>query len=313
MTDTEQNEAKRPLIIYHGGCRDGFCAAWVCHLALKEREPEFFAGYYGQLPPICVGRDVVIVDFSYPLEVMHAIATTASSLLVLDHHRTAQAALAELAANPPPNTKIVFDMEQSGAGLAWSHYFQCYDETGGDPLTPLERPYLVDYTEDRDLWRHALPDSKVINAYLSTLPFTFEAWSEAFTTSQQDIVECMGDRTRWARQQGASVEAKTKQYVAEVRKNAMVIEFEGYAGIPIVNAPQVDISELLHAMCIGDETHAGPTFAMGWWQRADGLFQYSLRSVGNFDVSALAKKCGGGGHKNAAGFESHNLLHTRLP
>jgi oligoribonuclease NrnB/cAMP/cGMP phosphodiesterase (DHH superfamily) len=65
----------------------------------------------------------------------------------------------------------------------------------------------------------------------------------------------------------------------------------------------------MKAMCIGDGTHAGPTFAMGWWQRADGLFQYQMRSVGEFDVSVLAKKHGGGGHKNAAGFESAKLLH----
>ena len=295
----------RPLVIYHGGCRDGFCAAWVCKLYLskKGQDPEFFAGYYGQMPPVCVGRDVMIVDFSYPMEAMIAISATAKSLLVLDHHKTAQSDLLDFARNSPGNTRVLFDMNQSGAGLAYTNFFGTYDETG-------ERPYLVDYVEDRDLWRHALPDSQIVNAYIGTLPFEFEAWSNAFTTSQQDIIECMGDRIAWARQNGKAILAKVSQYVAEVRKNAMVVEFEGYANIPIVNAPQVDISELVHSMCIGDETHAGPTVAMGWWQRADGLFQYSLRSVGEFDVSVLAKKHGGGGHKNAAGFESHNLLHT---
>ena len=29
----------------------------------------------------------------------------------------------------------------------------------------------------------------------------------------------------------------------------------------------------------------------------------SLRSVGDYDVSAIAKTFGGGGHRNAAGFE----------
>jgi hypothetical protein len=43
-------------------------------------------------------------------------------------------------------------------------------------------------------------------------------------------------------------------------------------------------------------------FAMGWYQRGDGRYAYSLRSRGDFDVSELAKKYGGGGHKNAAGF-----------
>lgn len=32
------------------------------------------------------------------------------------------------------------------------------------------------------------------------------------------------------------------------------------------------------------------------------LWRFSLRSVGDFDVSEIARKYGGGGHKNAAGF-----------
>ena len=68
------------------------------------------------------------------------------------------------------------------------------------------------------------------------------------------------------------------------------------------DAPQVDISELLGFLCNGE------TFAMGWWQRSDGSFSYGLRSRGDFDVSELAKRHGGGGHKNAAGFQASTLI-----
>lgn len=47
--------------------------------------------------------------------------------------------------------------------------------------------------------------------------------------------------------------------------------------------------------------------ALGWWQRFDGKFQFSLRSRGDIDVSEIAKKFGGGGHKNAAGFQLKTL------
>jgi nanoRNase/pAp phosphatase (c-di-AMP/oligoRNAs hydrolase) len=40
------------------------------------------------------------------------------------------------------------------------------------------------------------------------------------------------------------------------------------------------------------------------------MFAYSLRSIGDFDVSELAKRYGGGGHKNSAGFTSHGLVHN---
>ena len=42
---------------------------------------------------------------------------------------------------------------------------------------------------------------------------------------------------------------------------------------------------------------------MGWFERGDGKIQFSLRSNGDIDVSAIAKIYNGGGHKNAAGFQ----------
>jgi nanoRNase/pAp phosphatase (c-di-AMP/oligoRNAs hydrolase) len=39
-----------------------------------------------------------------------------------------------------------------------------------------------------------------------------------------------------------------------------------------------------------------------WFERADGMIQFSLRSQGDIDVSEIAKKYLGGGHQHAAGF-----------
>ena len=70
----------------------------------------------------------------------------------------------------------------------------------------------------------------------------------------------------------------------------------------IVNCPPVNNSELLGYLA---ETSAAD-FALGYFCRADGTWQYSLRSRGKdaYDVSAVAKHFGGGGHHSAAGFES---------
>jgi oligoribonuclease NrnB/cAMP/cGMP phosphodiesterase (DHH superfamily) len=42
------------------------------------------------------GKWVVIVDFSFPYATLVAMAETAVSVLILDHHKTAQADLQEL-------------------------------------------------------------------------------------------------------------------------------------------------------------------------------------------------------------------------
>ncbi len=271
--------SERLLVIYHGACRDGFGAAWC----VWRRFPgsEFVPAFYGAEPPDVTGRDVVMVDFSYPLDVMTALADACASLLVLDHHKTAEAALTGFSHS---KANVEFDMNRSGAGMAWDHFFP------GQP-----RPWIVDYVEDRDLWRHALPDGPAVNAFLGTLRYDFEHWYQTSRLAAEDVVKL-----------GQVVEDKIRHYVIEVAKNAVRINFEGY-DVPIVNAPQVDISELVGFLS-GTER-----FAMGWWQRSDGMFSYSLRSRGDFDVSELAKRHGGGGHKNAAGFLSSRLLTLSAP
>jgi oligoribonuclease NrnB/cAMP/cGMP phosphodiesterase (DHH superfamily) len=284
-TETEaQPEPRPPLCIYHGACRDGWCSAWVFHR--RHPDAEFFAGFYGDVPspPDCTDRDVVLLDFSYPADVLLKMAHEARSVLILDHHKTAEAALSNI---HHPKVRVLFDMNRSGAGLTWDYYYP------NEPRIP-----LVDYVEDRDLWRHALPESEVVNAYIATLPFTFDAWEGSAVTMQQDQWEAH-DMLATARQWGQGALRKTNQYVREVSKNAMPISFAGYSTV-IVNAPQVDISELLDNLA---KTNPEVPFVMGWWQRGDGVYQYSLRSRGNFDVAEIAKGFGGGGHKNAAGFQ----------
>ncbi len=49
----------------------------------------------------------------------------------------------------------------------------------------------------------------------------------------------------------------------------------------------------------------GRPFGAAYFTRSDGKTQWSLRSRdGGVDVSEVAKKRGGGGHRNAAGFET---------
>ena len=46
------------------------------------------------------------------------------------------------------------------------------------------------------------------------------------------------------------------------------------------------------------------TFGLVWSMAGDGQIHCSLRSNGDYDVSAIAKAFGGGGHRNAAGFST---------
>lgn len=255
------------IIIYHGNCYDGFTAAWVANK--HSPAADLVAAQYGDMPPDVTGKRVLIVDFSYPRDVLLGMHDRAADLVVLDHHKTAQADLEGL-------PFCVFDMDRSGAGLAW------------DVLMGAPRVWLIDSIEDRDLWRFRLPGTKAIHAALTGVAMTFENWDTLYAAGPMNA-EIAGD----------SILAFTllaAQKFAARAGLAMLDDVEVWA----VNVPVEFVSET--AEVLKDREPHRPILGFSW-DGERGNWYCSLRSRGDGpDVSAIAKVFGGGGHEHAAGF-----------
>lgn len=280
------------LCIYHGHCDDGFGAAWAVRHALGD-QVEFHAGQYGREPPDVFDRHVVLVDFSYKREVLEAMAAKAVTILILDHHKTAQEDLApfinqnlrDIRDHTPVHrgsAQALFDMNRSGAGLAWDFYHP------GEP-----RPEFIDYIEDRDLWRKALPGCDEFTIALRSYPQDFETWDKLVAGGVPRLVD-----------QGHQIQRYYRLRVDELKRGAYRSEL---AGTPCmaVNAPYFAASEVAGELAGTD----GVQFGLCYFEGSNGEYLYSLRSRGDFDVSAIAKLYGGGGHKNAAGFKATAPMH----
>lgn len=264
-------------IIYHAGCVDGLVAAWVARLCFAEPEKvECIPAQYGDAPPDVADADVVIVDFSYPRDALVRMASDARSIVVIDHHKTAREALEGL-------EFCTFDMERSGAGLAW------------DILHPGKpRPWIVDYVEDRDLWRWALPDSREVNAWLQSMPLTFEAVGSALDAGRDAALHA-----------GRAVTAAQRRYIELAKQGARMAMVGPFGPVPVVNAGSFCVSEVV------GELAPGHAFAAAWVECGDGSVIYSLRSAPDgADVGAIAKTFGGGGHRHAAGFKASRAVHV---
>ena len=268
-----------PLVIFHDKCPDGIAAAWAVSTKLGAAAT-YLPASYGDVPPPVVDeasgepRDVIIVDFSYPRDALVRMASEARSIIVLDHHKTARESCEGL-------SFCIFDMERSGAGLAWDHF---------RPDAP--RPWLINYTEDRDLWRHALPNTREVNAWLRSQPRTIEGYDLASATSL-DV----------ARAIGAEILAAERVYIESVKARASLAVLAGHV-VPVVECGRHCASEIV------GELAEGRPFAASWELR-DGAVCYSLRSRGDgLDVSTIARQFGGGGHRNAAGFSSPSPVHV---
>lgn len=304
-------------IFYHANCADGMTGAWVVRQALKAKGKSlrrFYPMLYGDEIELDLVKDtdVIFVDFSPEPDVLTQILEVAKSVLILDHHKTAIKKLEKLffdhGESPTvrfPNLQVVLDVERSGAMIAWDHYFS------SNALTPHLRkaivPNLVLYVQDRDLWKHELKNSKAVQCYIRSFKMSFEDWDAlaqqlgyagendvglemamsaggSMLRSQDRAVETMADQHTWVTllspKDGKGTEGGVEECV-----------------VPVANA-SIYFSDVAHELT----RRFNVPFAGYYFDRQDGKRQWGVTSAGDFDVSAVARLYGGGGHKGAAGF-----------
>lgn len=293
----------RPLCLYHANCADGFASAWVMRKYFKKCIDFVAVSYNQPLPAEVIDRHIIVVDFSYPAEVTKMMLRQCKSVLVLDHHKTAKAELDEfmqapadmdfwtnhcdaVAKNPVVRSAgfigVLFDMGRSGAGLVWDY---CYPG--------VERPDLINYVEDRDLWRFKLEPSREVHANLMSYDFDFDLWDEFAQALQNG-----NGALRLFRNGGAAIDRRLQRDIEDTLKVGQRLMVIGGHIVPVCNAPFFMASDGAGKMA----SRVDAPFAATYTDTSTGR-SFSLRSRQNgFDVSAIAKLYGGGGHAAAAGF-----------
>jgi len=276
------------LIYYHGNCTDGWAAAYVAHL--KYPEAKLVPAFYSTEPPYedVEGKDVLMVDFSWKgRDVNIKLNLLSKSLHIFEHHKTAAETLKDL-------EFVVYDVNRSGAGLAWDYlfgkdkYFSGVDKLHTDEsiyFPWLARPWWVDYVEDYDIWTKKLPAIEEVSAFLHSTPKTIGAWDDIDKIDLSEA-EILGTGA-WQQ-----IRYQTDALVALANEGSAW----GYT-LGIVNGPFFTTTE------VGHELAKVYDIGIVWSVRKDGKIAFGLRSVGGVDVSKIAQKFGGGGHKNSAGFE----------
>ena len=290
----EKSAVTKILVIYHGRCADGTCAAWCADLyfrGMEDVEIEYYPAKHNEPPPynrIAKANRTYILDFCYQREDLLKIAEM-TKLQVIDHHKSAEDQCHGL-------DFCEFDMDRSGAGMSWDHFFP-----------EVARPWFVDYVETRDIWTWKYPNAKPALAFVDTLPIDISTFDKLYY-GEITHGDCVAN--------GGAILAYIKQYNSEtVNSSLRKITFQDPNGnihidIPVVNTSHFGISELLNGIA------EGYPFVLSYFKRNDGKYQYSARvsDNSNFDVSKLAKSYGGGGHAKASGFTlDHELQELPAP
>ena len=259
-------------IIYHKSDLDGIGSAAI---VLQARPgAELYPAEYNQENyevKDFYGKDVIIVDFTPNL--IRAIKDAAKSFTWIDHHKSAMEDFPDLW----KDCKGSRDTEYSAIYLAWEYFF------------PKEEiPLVVELIQDYDIWKFQYGDlTRTFGEYggMVLRAPTNETWKTLFTTDSTTKSYCELGRVLL----DAKIVSVETSFEAVAEKQLWDHK------VGVVNSNK-DISSLGNYIA-----EHGYEIGLIWRVGRDGDVIVSLRSIGDIDVSKIAKSYGGGGHKNASG------------
>lgn len=258
------------VILYHADCTDGFGGAYAAWKKFGNTA-EYIPVRHIDPPPDILDKEIYLIDFAYSKEVLEDIQQKNKRLVVLDHHIGAKEVVESI-------KEHIFDNERSGAGIAWGYFH---------PNTPL--PRLFAYIQDNDLWNKKLPHANEVTIYTNTIPLTFSGFELAEKEFEDE------ETFKKIIEKGTQYREYFDHLCSSLVEDAEEVIFDGHS-VLAVNAPYFFRSQVGHLLSL----KKGP-FAVVWTYE-NSSWHFSLRGNNEIDLSEIAKRHGGGGHKNSAGF-----------
>lgn len=222
-------------------------------------------------------EQVVMVDYSLVPEDMRRLGT-GRDLVWIDHHKTSLSELAEVMAGVPG------EREDGVAAcvLTWRTFFP-----------GLATPRALQLIGDRDVWRMEYPETRAFSEglYQNDLdPANDSLWIPLLDGDPARLTELI-------ERGGRLYEARIGSIIDAVARYGFETVFEGHRTLAINHRGNGDMGEYIRkagytvAYCYSEAVRAGRLLTM--------VTLYSDQ----VDVSEIARKYGGGGHRGAAGFQ----------
>ena len=218
------------------------------------------------------------------------IAATAEIFIWLDHHVTSSRAYhanSHLINLEGHDVHVVFNPFKSGALLAWEWFFP-----------DKEPPYAIQAVDDADRFQFRIEGSREYAAALhASAPWSFETFLHLTGTRKLRQHIEIGSHLLKLHAKEASDIASNLGIVCNLVVPSSADEVQIHKGLA-ANCPaslRSDVGAYL--------AKKSKTFGLSWYVKQNGVCRCSMRSQGSYDVSAIAEKLGGGGHRNAAGFD----------
>lgn len=284
------------LVLYHDPCNDGICAAAVVANRFGHDHTDYRPANYSKPQEIidlideCRNKHVLLVDYTFKPDVMAKVEQSAQSIVVIDHHVSAQTALQHYENHPSltldeiepllKNNKVLccFDMKECGSSLAHRVLFP------DDDL-----PLMLDYIRTVDLHLDANnPDVDGFKYWSRSVPLTVDDWQRYVSENDPEELQSYIDT-------GKGIAAFARTRIGVLVKDMAWLRYNG-GEYPFVITDYAFASDACNTM-----VDMGYDMAVAVYLTPFSV-GFSLRSRAPFDVSKIAASFGGGGHAQAAGF-----------
>lgn len=283
----------KPLVIYHKADWDGLFSREICRKHFGA-EANYLGWDYGDpVPVVAPGRPVIMVDISVDGLMDHG------PLVWIDHHKSAiEKFSAEI-----PGYRID---GVAACRLAWQWFFgDRAARKGHYERREVAEPYAVQLAGEYDIWDKRNPDADVFQHAMRSREIDAELWATLLDTSihPQAKVQRSELATRALMPMGRALMYSADQANASlVRDVAFELEWEGLRFLAI-NKPRGNSRTF--AAGVKPEHDALLTFY--WLRNKWRVSLYHAPHRTDRDLSVIAAKYGGGGHRGACGFEAKAL------
>ena len=281
---------------YHADA-DGICAGyWVWESLLNPKKEDFIKINYDIKFPfelIQADEEVWIVDYSIEPDEMRKLLSVTKNVIWIDHHKTAIDKYKDFEYH-------IEGIRLDGIAGCMLTYMHVLGRNSTIPVLQIveKAPWFTKYIADYDVWKFEYGEK----TKLFQIAFTahnFEPWSKEW----EKFYEGAWGYEYELIQAGREMLKYRDGWAASVMEVGFETDFEGYKCFA-VNLPRCN-SQFFDSV---GGTDAYDILMPFYWNGQ--IWSVSLYSS-SVDVSEIAKKYAGGGHKGASGFQVKELPFRR--
>ncbi len=310
------DNVKKLFVFYHGpGCTDGISAAWCAKryadivgkevklISCRPNQESFDDFDLSELnqysmPLLYDSAEskarILIFDTVPGIEFLKKLDDLNIYIEIHDHHKSNLDNIKQL--EKFENIYCNFDMNMSGAGLAWKRFF------------PYKPPHIIQYVQDRDLWTNKLEYCNEITAIIYNQPISvdtiqkyFDLWG--YNDFNQEFYNSVKEGKIILESQQTQIDQiKQKATIYDLFYHNIELCESTHERVSIVNSCnyQSDVGNQL----LEDQVDYSIIWYMKY-SKTEGHFMAHLSFRGNnkIDLGKVAKRFNpdAGGHFNSAG------------